>query len=284
MSILDRIVASTKERVQRDKKAGLPAVILKQRPPFLFEQSLLEQSRLEQRERRPDMAFICEIKKASPSKGVIATDFPYLDIARAYEAAGADAISVLTEPEFFQGSPNYLAEIHEIVDIPLLRKDFIVDPFQIAQSVLLGADAILLICAILSPGQLAEYIRLADRLNLSCLVEAHDEDELRTALKAGARVVGVNNRNLHTFAVDPGHSIRLRKIVPPEIVFVAESGIRTAEDVNILRRHGVNAVLVGETLMRSPDKKAALAALKGGGLREAAKVTIAAGGGNCGGQ
>lgn len=256
MNILERIVTSTKERVERDKKAGLPPQSIKSRPPFLFEQRL----------RSPGMSFICEVKKASPSKGVIAENFPHLDIALEYEKAGADAISVLTEPDYFQGRDRYLAEIREDLDLPLLRKDFIIDPFQIEQSARLGADAILLICAILTPVLLAEYIGVADRLGLSCLVEAHDEWELKTALAAGARVVGVNNRDLKTFEVDTGISIRLRKLAPKDVVFVSESGIHAAGDVALLMRHDIDAVLVGETLMRSADKKAALAALRGGAL------------------
>ncbi|MDR0294530.1 MAG: indole-3-glycerol phosphate synthase TrpC [Oscillospiraceae bacterium] len=254
MNILDRIVAAAKERVERDKKTGLPDQIAHSAPvPFRFEQNL----------RRPDTAFICEVKKASPSKGVIDEAFPYLKIAREYEAAGAAAISVLTEPEFFLGSDRVLAEIREAVRIPLLRKDFIIDPFQIEQAARLGADAVLLICAILTPVQLAGYIAEADRLGLSCLVEAHDGEEMKTALKAGARVIGVNNRDLKTFNVDTANSIRLRKLAPDGILFVSESGIRTAEDVELLRRNGISAVLVGEALMRAPDKKAALAALRG---------------------
>ena len=255
MTILEQIAASARERAERDKKAGMPFKSAKKRPPFIFEKRMREQ----------DIAFICEIKKASPSKGIIAEDFPYLNIAREYEAAGASAISVLTEPEFFQGSDSHLAEIREAVDVPILRKDFIIDKFQIEQSACLGADAVLLICAILTPAELAGYIEESDRFGLSCLVEVHDEDELRTALDAGARVIGVNNRDLRTFDVDIGNSIRLRSLVPQNVIFVAESGIRTAEDVNDLRKHGVDAVLVGETLMRSADKGAALAALTGKG-------------------
>ena len=213
--------------------------------------------------RADDIAFICEVKKASPSKGVIAEEFPYLDIAKEYADAGAAAISVLTEPEFFLGSDRYLAEVRQSVETPLLRKDFTIDPFQIEQAARLGADAVLLICAILTPARLAEYIREADKFGLSSLVEAHDEDELKMALSCGARVVGVNNRNLKTFAVDTGNSVRLRGLAPRDVVMVSESGIRTAADVALLRRSGIDAVLIGETLMRSSDKKAALAALRG---------------------
>ena len=253
MNILDKIVVSTKARVKQDKSRGLPLQYMGERTPFLFENNL----------RKPDISFICEVKKASPSKGVIAADFPYLDIARDYESAGADAISVLTEPEFFQGSDLYLAEIREAVRLPLLRKDFIIDPFQIEQSACLGADAILLICAILTSAQLTEFIRTADELGLSSLVETHDEEELKMALQAGARVIGANNRDLKTFKVDTGNSVRLRAIAPAEVLFVSESGIRTAEDVETLRQSGVDAVLVGEALMRSSNKKAALAELRG---------------------
>jgi indole-3-glycerol phosphate synthase len=203
------------------------------------------------------------VKKASPSRGVIAAEFPYVDIAAAYESAGAAAVSVLTEPDFFLGHDRFLAEIRQTVDAPLLRKDFVVDAFQIEQAARLGADAVLLICAILTADQLAAFIREADRLGLSSLVEAHDESELRMALSCGARVVGVNNRNLKTFEVDTGNSVRLRGLAPPDVVMVSESGIRTAADVAELRRHGIDAVLIGETLMRSPDRKAALAALRG---------------------
>jgi len=194
---------------------------------------------------------------------VISEEFPYIEIAREYEEAGASAISVLTEPDFFQGADSYLSEIREAVETPLLRKDFIIDPFQIEQSACLGADAILLICAILTPGQLAGYIEQSDKLGLSCLVEAHDGDELKMALKAGARVIGANNRDLKTFQVNMHNSVRLRALTPPGVLFVSESGVRTAEDVDMLRRIGADAVLIGEALMRSPSKKAALAELRG---------------------
>ena len=254
MNILERIIASTRLRVEREKASSpVESDATGKRTPFLFEKCL----------RQEGMSFICEIKKASPSKGVIAEDFPYLDIARDYEAAGADAISVLTEPEFFQGSPQILSQIREVVDTPLLRKDFIIDSFQIHQTAGLGADAILLICSILTQEQIAAFIETADALGLSCLVEAHDEEEVGKALRAGARVVGVNNRDLKTFTVDIGNSLRLRKLVPSEIVFVSESGIHTAEDIEQLRQSAVDAVLVGETLMRSKDKGAALQTLRG---------------------
>ena len=210
-----------------------------------------------------DISFICEVKRASPSKGLIAQDFPYLDIAREYEAAGAAAISCLTEPFWFRGSDDYLREISQAVGIPVLRKDFTVDEYMIYQAKTLGASAVLLICSILSRGQLSEYLEIARSLGLSALVEAHDEEEVRTAVEVGADIIGVNNRDLKTFTVDINNSARLRRLVPPEILFVSESGIKTAADIEALRRNGTNAVLVGETLMRSPDKKAALAELRG---------------------
>lgn len=258
--ILDEIAERTKQRVA-EEKAAVPLAEMKKRAldmgrddSFPFRAAL----------GGSDISFICEVKRASPSKGVIAEDFPYLRIAQEYEQAGAAAISCLTEPFWFRGSDEYLREIAAAVKIPVLRKDFTVDEYMIYQAKTLGASAVLLICSILSAEQLKEYLELAHSLGLSVLVEAHDEHEVRTALSAGAGIIGVNNRDLRTFTVDIGNSARLRKLVPPEVLFVSESGIRTAEDIEALRRNGTNAVLVGETLMRSPDKRAALAELRGG--------------------
>ena len=222
--------------------------------PFRFEKALAADG---------DIHFICECKKASPSKGLIAPDFPYLEIARQYEEAGASAISVLTEPKWFLGSPEYLREIAEEVTVPCLRKDFTVDPYMIYEAKLLGASAILLICAILDTGTLEEYLRVADSLGLSAIVEAHDEAEVASAVSAGARIIGVNNRNLKDFTVDIHNSIRLRSCAPAGTIFVAESGIRTPEDVEILRQNGVNAVLIGEQLMRAGSPKEELNRLRG---------------------
>ena len=207
--------------------------------------------------------FICECKKASPSKGLIAPDFPYLDIARSYEAAGASAISVLTEPTRFLGSDAYLREIAGAVRIPCLRKDFTVDEYQLYEAKLLGAQAVLLICALLDTATIHRFLGICDDLGISALVETHDEVEVASALAAGAHIVGVNNRNLKDFTVDIGTSLRLREQVPPDILFVAESGIRTAADVAALRDQGINAVLVGEQLMRAADKREALRELRG---------------------
>ena len=258
MTILDKLREHAKERVAIAKRK-LPTDEIKRlaaalpKGDFTFEKAL----------NRPGISFICECKRASPSKGLIAAEFPYLTIAREYEAAGADAISVLTEPKWFLGSDEYLREIADAVSIPCLRKDFTVDEYMIYEAKLLGASAVLLICSILSGAQLREYIAVADSLGLSCLVEAHDEDEIACALRAGARIVGVNNRNLRDFTVDTDNSRRLRDLVPRDVVFVSESGISTAEDVRSLYDFGVDAVLVGEVLMRAGDKKAKLAELRG---------------------
>ena len=255
MNILHQIVAATRQRVERDKER-MP--VFQAPPPRLFTSFAFEKA-LEKEE----VSFICEVKKASPSKGIIAEGFPYVEIAREYEEAGADAISVLTEPDYFMGSDTHMSEIRSAVNLPLLRKDFIIDPYQIQQSRFLGADAILLIAAIISPAQIRQFIGLADEYGLSSLVEVHDEKELKIALEAGARVIGVNNRDLRTFTVDLQNSIRLRRLTPIDVIFVAESGIRTAEDITALRESGVNAVLIGETLMRAKEKKGILDELKG---------------------
>lgn len=211
---------------------------------------------------REGLSIISEVKKASPSKGVIAEDFPYLEIATTYEDAGADAISCLTEPDRFRGSDEYLKDIVKKVSIPVLRKDFTVDPYMIYQAKLMGASAVLLIAAILSDEELKSYFDIADRLGLSCLFEAHDAEEVKRCLAAGARIVGVNNRNLKDFTVDITNSVRLREMVPSDIIFVSESGIEKPEDVKILKENGTDAVLIGEMLMRSSDKKSLIGELK----------------------
>ena len=212
---------------------------------------------------RPGMSFICECKKASPSKGIIAEDFPYLDIARDYEAAGASAISVLTEPEWFKGSLSYAEEIASTVSIPVLRKDFTVSPYMIYEAYLAGASAVLLICSLLDEKTLAKYRTLAEDLGLAALVETHDEDEVKMAIDAGASIIGVNNRNLRTFEVNAANCLRLRDKVPDGILFVAESGINSHDDIKLLNDNKVDAVLIGEAMMKSPDKKAFLAELRG---------------------
>lgn len=257
MTILDKLAASAKARCEAAKGKIPPEEIrrLAENTPkgdFGFEKAL----------KKPGMSFICECKRASPSKGLIAPEFPYLDIARDYEAAGADCISVLTEPEWFLGSDRYLEEITHTVGIPCLRKDFTVDEYMIYEAKLLGASAVLLICSILDAEQLKEYIGVADSLGLSSLVEAHDEREIAAAVGAGARVIGVNNRNLKDFTVDTGNSGKLRSLVPDDIVFVSESGVSDAGDVKRLYDAHVDAVLIGEALMRASDRKAKLAELR----------------------
>ena len=250
MTILDKLAASAKARCEAAKGKIPPEEIrrLAENTPkgdFGFEKAL----------KKPGMSFICECKRASPSKGLIAPEFPYLDIARDYEAAGADCVSVLTEPEWFLGSDRYLEEIAHTVGIPCLRKDFTVDEYMIYEAKLLGASAVLLICSILDAEQLKEYIGVADSLGLSSLVEAHDEREIAAA-------VGVNNRNLKDFTVDTGNSGKLRSLVPDDIVFVSESGVSDAADVKRLYDAHVDAVLIGEALMRASDRKAKLAELR----------------------
>lgn len=258
MSILDELASYARERVEAAKKVhSLEEVKSKAlempKGNFSFEKAL----------KKPDISFICECKKASPSKGLIAPDFPYLEIAKSYEAAGADAISVLTEPKWFLGKDEYLKEIASEVSIPCLRKDFTVDEYQIYEAKLLGASAVLLICSILPEDKIKAYIEICDTLGLSALVEAHDAKEVKTALRAGARVIGVNNRNLKDFTVDTENSRKLRELIPSDVVFVSESGVKSSDDIKLLREMNANAVLIGETLMRAEDKKAKLDELRG---------------------
>ncbi len=253
MTILDELADYARVRTARAKEK-IPAQEMEERARAL-PRGEMPFARAVKKE---GMSFICEVKKASPSRGVIAPDFPYLSIAEEYEAAGADAISVLTEPKWFLGSDAYLREITSRVSTPCLRKDFTVDPYMIFETKTLGASAILLICAILSQRELSDYLGIAESLGLSAIVEAHDEKEITMALSAGAGIIGVNNRNLKDFSVDTENSKRLRSLVPPEAVFISESGVRSKEDIEGLREMGVDAVLVGESLMRAGDKKGLL--------------------------
>lgn len=257
--ILDTIVEATKIRVAQEKQVESPetvkaaALALPSDTGFPFEAALRQQ----------DFNFICEVKKASPSKGIIAEHFPYLDIAKEYEMAGAAAISVLTEPDFFKGDKKYLQEIASTVKIPVLRKDFIIDEYQIYQAKVWGASAILLICACLDVPTLTKFRELADSLGLSSLVEAHDENEVQMAIDCGARIIGVNNRNLKDFTVDVQNSVRLRNLVQDDVIFVSESGLETPEDIQVLRDNNIGVALMGETFMRSPNKVEKLAYLYG---------------------
>lgn len=257
--ILDKIIEVTKIRVAQEKQVEsseavkAAALALPADTGFPFEAVLRQQ----------DFNFICEVKKASPSKGIIAEDFPYLDIAKEYEVAGAAAISVLTEPDFFKGDKKYLQEIASTVKIPVLRKDFIIDEYQIYQAKVWGASAILLICACLDVPTLTKFRELADSLGLSSLVEAHDEHEVQMAIDCGARIIGVNNRNLKDFTVDVQNSVRLRNLVQDDVIFVSESGLETPEDIQVLRDNNIGVALMGETFMRSPNKVKKLAYLYG---------------------
>ena len=256
MNILDQLAEYSRLRVAEDKKKisleEMKNIAIQTKNEklcdFAFEKTL----------KKDGLSFICECKKASPSKGLIEPDFRYLEIAMEYEAAGADCISVLTEPKWFLGSDEYLKEIAKTVSIPCIRKDFTVDEYQIYQAKTLGAAAVLLICSILSEVQLGEYIKICD----SALVEIHNEKEAGMAVRAGARIIGVNNRNLKDFTVDTANSRKLRDLIPYDIIFVSESGVKSTDDIRAIREIGADAVLIGETLMRADDKKAKLDELR----------------------
>ena len=259
MNILDQLAEYSRLRVAEDKKKisleEMKNIAIQMKNEKLcdaFEKTL----------KKDGLSFICECKKASPSKGLIEPDFRYLEIAREYEAAGADCISVLTEPKWFLGSDEYLKEIAKTVSIPCIRKDFTVNEYQIYQAKTLGAAAVLLICSILSEEQLGEYIKICDSLGISALVEIHDEKEAGMAVRAGARIIGVNNRNLKDFTVDTANSKKLRDLIPDDIIFVSESGVKSTDDIRAIREIGADAVLIGETLMRADDKKAKLDELR----------------------
>ncbi len=258
MNILDELADFSRIRVNNAKKLISTEEIKAKalslpKGNFAFEKAL----------KKDDISFICECKKASPSKGLIAPDFPYLQIAKEYEVAGADAVSILTEPSRFLGDDKYLEEIAKTVSIPCLRKDFTVDEYQIYEAKLLGASAVLLICSILPEETVKSYIQICDSLGMSALVEAHDENEVKSALRSGARIIGVNNRNLKNFTVDTENSRKLRALIPSDVIFVSESGVKSVEDIELLREIKADAVLIGETLMRAEDKKQKLNELRG---------------------
>ncbi|MCL2758953.1 MAG: indole-3-glycerol phosphate synthase TrpC [Treponema sp.] len=261
-AILGKIADSTLARVAKAKEA-MSLELVREQAFSLIKKEQLKPLQFERALSTPGLSFICEVKKASPSKGIIAEHFPWLEIAKDYEQAGAAAISVLTEPEFFLGSEQYLREISAAVSIPTLRKDFIIDPYQIYEAKMWGASAILLICALLEPETITEYMAIASDLALDCLVEIHSEQEAQEAIGARAKIIGVNNRDLTTFKVDTGLTTRLIKQIPTGILTVAESGINNTDDIRELKDTGVNAVLIGESLMRAADRKALLAELMG---------------------
>lgn len=258
MTILNQLADYALLRVYKAKSI-MPLHVVKElaftkeKGAFEFENALKQKK----------ISFICECKKASPSKGIISDDFPYVEIAKQYENAGADCVSVLTEPKWFLGKDEYLKEIASAVSVPCLRKDFTVDEYMIYEAKLLGASSVLLICAILTENKISKYIKICDALGMSALVETHNEKEIETALKAGARIIGVNNRNLHDFSVDTENSFRLRRLIPKEVLFVSESGINSTEDIVFMREIGADAVLIGEALMKAKDKKSMLEKLRG---------------------
>lgn len=258
MNILETLAQESRKRVELDKQKVSPDEI----------KSLAQMSKLGSGEkfmaalRRQDLSFICEVKKASPSKGIIAEKFPYVEIAKAYEAAGADCISCLTEPKYFLGSDKIFTEIRGAVATPMLRKDFTVDEYQIYQAKVMGADAILLICAILTTAEVARFLEICGELKIGAVVETHDATEIQSALSAGAEIIGVNNRNLKNFTVDFETAAKLRELIPAEKIFVAESGVKTPADISTLKKIGADAVLIGETLMRAENKSAALQTLR----------------------
>lgn len=259
--ILDDIAAAVYKRLADD----MEKTSLSEMKKAAENMSPLKKKTFKEALRKSGMSFICEVKKASPSKGTIVDDFPYIEIAQEYEAAGADAVSVLTERDYFKGSIECLRDIAKSIGLPVLRKDFIVEPYQIYEAKAAGASAVLLICALLPQEELTELVDLTRSLDMDALVEAHNKEEISQALWAGADIIGVNNRNLKDFTVSLDTSVNLRRAVPKEIIFVAESGICSAEDISLLRKNRVDAVLIGESLMRSNNKKRTLAALKGVG-------------------
>jgi indole-3-glycerol phosphate synthase len=257
-TILDTIAAHARKRVLADMEVNcLDAMqAMAQQSGYGTGQAFTDALK------KPGISFICEVKKASPSKGVISQSFPYLDIAKEYEAAGADAISCLTEPQWFLGSDDIFREIHKTVATPMLRKDFTVDKYQIYQAKTMGASAVLLICAILDTRTIEQYLDICHQLGLAALVEAHNEEEISSAVSAGAEIIGVNNRNLKDFSVDFSNAARLRDRIPPNCIYVAESGVHRPEDVATLKKIGADAVLMGEVLMRANDKRAMLAQMR----------------------
>lgn len=265
--ILERLAQASRARAE-ERKAEISLEQMRERACTAAAKEKADREQetnaFEEALKGPGISFICEIKKASPSKGVIASEFPYTRIAREYEAAGAAALSVLTEPQYFLGSDRYLQEIAAGRNLPVLRKDFTVDEYQIYEAKVLGASAVLLICAILGQEELERFLEIAAGVGLAALVEAHDAQEVRRAVRAGAKIIGVNNRNLRDFTVDVSNSLRLRSLVPDHVLYVSESGIQTPGDVEALYKNGTDAVLIGETLMRSADKGAALARLRSG--------------------
>lgn len=262
MNILAEIAKNTAERVEETKK-NFSQDQLKELVNNLQAENFRFSKSLNTFKSRQEAAFICEVKKASPSKGIISENFDFLQISRDYETAGAAAISVLTEPEWFKGSCKYLQEISKVVTTPLLRKDFIIDPYQILESKAIGASALLLIVSLLDETKLTSFLQLSHTLGLDCLVEVHDAKEAEIALKSGAKIIGINNRNLKTFEVNLQTTVEVVKTLPKDIFIVSESGIKTHKDIKMLTNYGIDGFLIGETLMRSSKKAKLLDELRG---------------------
>lgn len=257
--IIDDIIEKTKERVEENKKRNSIDKLAK----LAFAKPIDKDFPFEKALRKPGLSYIMEVKRASPSKGTITQNFDYKTIAKEYEDIGAAAISVVTEPDFFKGDDDFLAEIKKIVKIPVLRKDFVIDEYMIYEAKLLGADAVLLICSVLDEITLMRCLNLAEQLGMSGLVEAHSSMQIKKALRVGAKIIGVNNRDLRNFEVDLNNSIELRSMVPEDVIFVSESGITTYDDIKLMEENQVDAVLVGEVLMRSHDKRKTFEILQG---------------------
>ena len=256
--ILEELAEYARIRTAKAKEK-LAQEVIREQALYMADKEATASFRFEKALRGQGLSFICEVKKASPSKGVISETFPCQEIARDYEEAGADAVSCLTEPKWFLGSDRIFCDIRETILLPMLRKDFTVDEYQLYEARTMGADAVLLLCALLDQETIRRYLAVCDRLGMSALVEAHDEAQIRCAWAAGARLIGVNNRNLKNFKVDFENAVRLRKLVPEEVIFVAESGVRDAQDIERLAGLGADAVLIGESLMRAQDIKTTLA-------------------------
>jgi indole-3-glycerol phosphate synthase len=254
MHILDTIVIQKKQEVEQLKSEGVSRPASTVDPPRGFMQALIQSA---------GIAVIAEVKKASPSKGVISPDFNPTEIAASYERGGAEAVSVLTDEKFFQGSLDYILQVRQEVKLPVIRKDFIIHELQIEEASNYGADAILLIAAILDQDQIRDYLQMSNELDMDALVEVHDEKELEKSLVAGSALIGINNRDLRDFTVNIETTTRLRKEIPDEIPVVSESGIKTHEDMKLLEDHGIAAALIGETLMRSGDREAAIREIRG---------------------
>ena len=258
MNILEKLAQESKLRVETDKKK----ISLEEIKIAAQNSKLGNGEKFISALKRPILSFICEVKKASPSKGIISKDFPYLEIAKEYEAADADCISCLTEPKYFLGSDKIFSEIRAAVEVPMLRKDFTVDEYQIYQAKAMGADAVLLICAILTTAEIEEFLTICEELKICAIVETHDELEIKSALSAGASIIGVNNRNLKNFTVDFETAAKLRELIPAEKIYIAESGVKTPADISTLKKIGADAVLIGETLMRAENKIEMLKSLR----------------------